>query len=99
MSPPVDSSVIDLDADLDLVAATALKEQLLEASGQGGAVTVDASSVERLTTPCAQVLVAAARSLAEQDRPFALKSPSEAFVSAFADLGLDAVLQQWVETT
>ena len=99
MNPLVDSSVIELDCDLDLVAAAALKERLLEAIDQGIEVIVDASSVERLTTPCVQVLVAAARSLTERDQSLALKDPSEAFVSAFSDLGLDAVVQQWVERT
>lgn len=98
MNPPADSSVIDLDSDLDLVAAAALKERLLEAVDGDAAVVIDASSVERLTTPCAQVLVAAVHALAGQDKSLILKTPSEAFVSAFADLGLEAVLQQRMES-
>ena len=99
MNPPDDSSVIDLDSDLDLVAATTLKERLIEAVDRDGAVVIDASSVERLTTPCVQVLVAAAQFLAGQDKSLMVKDPSEAFVSAFSDLGLEDVLQQWVERT
>ena len=99
MNPPEDSSVIDLDSDLELVAATTLKERLIEAVDRDVAVVIDASSVERLTTPCVQVLVAAAQSLAGQDKGLMFKDPSEAFVSAFSDLGLEDVLQQWVERT
>ena len=99
MNPPADSSVIDLDSDLDLVAAATLKERLVEAVDGDVAVVIDASSVERLTTPCAQVLVAAVQSLTGQDKSLTLRNPSEAFVEAVSDLGLDAVLQQKAERT
>ena len=98
MSLLIESSAIYLDADLDLTAAAALKKQLLGAVEQGALVHVDASSVERITTPCAQVLVAAARSLSNQGGGLVVKSPSEPFVSAFSELGLNEVMQQRVMT-
>ena len=98
MTPPQTALVIDLACDLDLSVAGELKDQLLDAVHGDSDLVVDASSVERLTTPCVQILIAAARSLTEQGSGLVLKSPSEPFVSAFSDLGLSAVMQQWVET-
>jgi len=47
-------------------------------------IRLDASAVETITTPCIQVLLAAARA---NDR-LTVADPSEAMVSAFRDLGL-----------
>jgi anti-anti-sigma regulatory factor len=44
---------------LDLTAAPALKHDLLEAFAGGDAVTIDAGQVQRIASPCLQLLVAA----------------------------------------
>lgn len=93
-----ETSSIALDADLDLLAAVPLKASLVEAVDRGTRVMVDASKVERLSTPCAQVLISAARTLADQDNRLVLEGASEAFTAAFSDLGLDLAWQRWVET-
>ena len=69
---------------LDLTAAITLHESiLLDVQGAGGA-RVDASEVEVLTLPCLQILLAAKR-----DARVWIDHPSDAFIQAFADLGLD----------
>ncbi|MCG8695927.1 MAG: STAS domain-containing protein [Minwuiales bacterium] len=97
MDPTGKSPAIKLSADLDLAAATPLKDGLAEAMAKDPGVIVDASSVERLTTPCAQVLVASALMLSKLGGGLIVRNPSEAFVSAFSDLGLNAVILQWLD--
>ncbi|OJT96030.1 MAG: hypothetical protein BGN82_06865 [Alphaproteobacteria bacterium 65-7] len=46
---------------LDLVQADTLKAELLAAFAQGAPVTLEAGAVQRVSSPCLQVLVAAAR--------------------------------------
>jgi anti-anti-sigma regulatory factor len=50
---------------LDTAAAGELKRELLEALGSGGCINVDASAVQRITTPCLQIMAAAAKSAAQ----------------------------------
>ena len=54
-----EASTIMLPAVLDLTTAADLKKQLLGAMGQAKSFSVDAANVQRITTPCFQVLVAA----------------------------------------
>ncbi len=69
---------------LDLTAAIGLHEAILRDVQAAGGVWLDASDVEALTLPCIQILLAAKR-----DAKIWIDQPSEAFVGAFADLGLD----------
>ena len=90
---------VPLSPVLDITASEPLRDSLLEASASGRKVVIDASAVERLSTPCIQVILAAGRSFKEQGLEYSLFSPSETFVSAFDDLGLFAALMEWkVET-
>src|SRR5262247_2563790 len=73
-----------LPPTLDLAAA----EEFL-ATMRGRAVgdlplDLDASRVEVITLPCAQIILAAANT----NRNLSVRRPSEAFVKAFVDLGL-----------
>jgi len=69
---------------LDLAAAISLHEAVLRNVQSAGGVRLDASDVEVLTLPCIQVLLAAKR-----DAKVWIDRPSDAFVCAFSDLGLD----------
>jgi hypothetical protein len=69
---------------LDLAAAIGLHEDILRDVQAAGGARLDASDVEVLTLPCIQILLAAKR-----DAKVWIDQPSDAFVSAFADLGLD----------
>ena len=65
----------------------------------GKKVVVDASGVSRMSTPCIQILIAAAHTMDEEGRAYALYKPTDDFVSAFDDLGLFPVLMKWkIET-
>jgi two-component system chemotaxis response regulator CheY len=69
---------------LDLAAAITLHEAILRDVQAAGGVRLDASDVEVLTLPCLQILLAAKR-----DAKVWFDQPSDAFIQAFADLGLD----------
>ncbi|MBL8669606.1 MAG: STAS domain-containing protein [Alphaproteobacteria bacterium] len=79
----------------DVVAAPALKRALLELSKAGRRIAIDAEGVERITTPCVQVLLAARRALASAGHELLVGPSSPAFRLAFDDLGLSEELQLW----
>lgn len=58
-------TAISLPPVLDIAAAAELKRELLEVLASGNSVNVDAGAVQRVTTPCLQVLASAARSIAQ----------------------------------
>jgi len=74
-----------LPAVLDLAAAKDLLATLLQQLANAGRLNLDAAGVETLTLPCAQVILAAIRG----GRQVSIANPSDAFISAFGDLGLD----------
>jgi chemotaxis protein CheX len=86
MSAPVPKSVLHLAEVLDPTAAGPLLQSLLSFSR--GELAVDASAVTRTSTPCLQVLLAAANSFAADGRAFAVINPSPAFAEAVSLLGL-----------
>lgn len=83
--------VLALSACLDIAAAEGLLTRLRTAL-HDGAVRLDGSQVERVSTPCMQVLAAAATAARQTGVPFQVVSASPALCSAVADLGLtDAI--------
>lgn len=62
--PATSRAKLTLSPVLDIAAASELKQELLNAVASGGCINVDASAVQRITTPCLQVLAAAAKSTA-----------------------------------
>ncbi len=76
-----------LPAILDLAAAEPLA-RVLEAQLASGNLQVDGSAVERVATPCLQVLAAATVSATRRGQAFLVRRPSEVLQAAIADLGL-----------
>lgn len=62
-------SKLVLPAVLDLTGAAELKHTIASALERGCGVDIDASEVRRITTPCFQVLAAAAGSYAKAGGP------------------------------
>lgn len=85
MSGDVDHVPLRLPEVLDLAAAEGFLELMRQRLQSGRPECIDASNVETLTLPCIQIIMAAARGY---DR-ISIKNPSNAFVSAFEDLGID----------
>ena len=78
-----------LPAILDITKAQELRGHMVDRLN-GGAVLVDASAVDRVSTPCIQVHLAAARSAELAGTSFRIANASAALCTALADLGLQA---------
>ncbi|MGE5503587.1 MAG: STAS domain-containing protein [Actinomycetota bacterium] len=87
---------VDLPAVLDLPAAADLRDTLLDALARDSAaeVALKAGAVERLSTACVQVVLAAAAGFAAAARHIEIDGPSEAMVLTFRHLGLAAELEK-----
>jgi hypothetical protein len=75
---------------LDLTQATPLRDGLLGKRP----VVLDAGSVERMSTPCAQVLLAAGRQGGDS---FRIINASAVFRAALVDLGLQTEFSKWMD--
>jgi anti-anti-sigma regulatory factor len=80
---------------LDLTRAQDLRETMAAQLGDGS-VLLDASAVERMSTPCVQVLLAVGRAADLAGSPFQIIDASDAFRAALADLGLQAEFKNWM---
>ena len=77
-----------LAASLELTHADALRGDLQHALAHDGALVIDGSGVERVSTACIQLLVAAAAGARVRGLAFQLAATSVALTEAIRDLGL-----------
>jgi anti-anti-sigma regulatory factor len=85
--------VLKLPSVLDLTAAAPLKLDLQAALAKGEGLVIDADAVRRVTSPCLQVLVAAARGFAQTGGAgLRFENVSQAFRETAAGLALDGAL-------
>lgn len=84
-----------LPRELDLLAAEALRAELLNCWQKDGSLLLDGGEVERVSTPCVEVLVAAANAFKESGRQFELSEPSASLCEAFDALGLGDRIELW----
>jgi anti-anti-sigma regulatory factor len=81
---------------LDIVQAKDLCDSLISLISQGS-VRLDAGDVERMSTPAAQVILAAGRAADVSGIDFKIVNASEAFRNGLHDLGLRAEFKHWVD--
>ena len=81
-------SSIRLEEILDIIGAERLHEDLKKAVVEADIVVLQASHVQRVTTPCFQLMLAAAKALAAKGGELVIEAPSDAFSAAMGDLGL-----------
>ncbi|PDT88762.1 anti-anti-sigma factor [Bradyrhizobium sp. Y36] len=84
-----------LPSQLDLTAARKLQDEIRSRLASG-AVVLDAGAVDRLSTPCVQVLLAAGRAAASADVSFRIANASGAFSAAVVELGLETQFRNWM---
>lgn len=87
-----DAGGLALAPVLDMRQAALLREALLAALAEGTPICLDGGAVERLTTPCAQVLLAAAADAARRHIPFRFNNVSPTLGAGFTALGLASTL-------
>lgn len=90
---------LPLPAVLDMRAAPWLYDHMMAALQSGGDIRLDASQVERLSTPCMQILLSAATTLDQvlTGHRIRVTDASEAFWEAFNDLGYGSLIERWSE--
>ncbi|WP_257169950.1 STAS domain-containing protein [Bradyrhizobium sp. SRS-191] len=81
---------------LDLTQAAPLRDEMVRLAGAGG-IALDASGVERMSTPCVQILLAAGRGAEAASKSFKITQASELFRTAVAELGLRSEFDKWME--
>jgi anti-anti-sigma regulatory factor len=91
------SSISELPQILDLTYANSLRDILTALMGGGSAVILDAAAVERMSTPCAQVLLAAGRAFASSGQSCRILNASGVFRTALVDLGLERAFSEWMD--
>lgn len=90
------SGAYRLASRLDLTAARDLQQDL-KSRLAAGAVVLDAQDVERMSTPCLQVVLAAGRAAMAANVPFRIVGASETFSAAVVELGLNSQFSIWME--
>lgn len=89
MSETGNGGTIVLPAVADLPQAQGLKTQLEQT---GGAATIDASQVQRVSSPFLQVLLAGAAAAAKNGAAMVIAEPSPEFLETVSVLGLKTAL-------
>ncbi len=84
-----------LASNLDRGAANGLLDAGRNAFDVASDVEVDGGDVERITTPCIQVLLALARDVEAQGRAFRLRDPSSVLRDGLSLLGFSGELKRW----
>lgn len=69
---------VDIEGELSIFSAAVLRQRLLDAIGSSKEVEVDLSRVGEIDSAGIQLLVAAKREAATQNKPLKLTSPSQA---------------------
>ena len=93
MSNEPTDNLLKLPAVADLTFAPTLQQSAEQALSNSTGLTIDASEVQRIFTPCLQVLLAAARNFQNAGgAQFTIANPSEAFCESVSSLGLSAAL-------
>lgn len=86
---------VKLPRELDLLAAESLKDSLLAELDHGEGILLDAADVERVSTPCIEVLVAAHKTSVVSGQAFYISNSSQVLIDAFSALGLDEQFNSW----
>jgi anti-anti-sigma regulatory factor len=89
-------AAIALPAKLDVSSAVTLCAELKQAVSSTKNLVLDAANVEKLTTPCVQLLLSAAASLKAKQGTMKIQNLSGDMRAVFVDLGFSEQLNEWV---
>lgn len=89
MTGSQDEISLHMKSVMDLTIAEDLRQDFIDCLSKNKTIKVMAADVERITTPCLQVLFAIKTKAARQDIDFLIPEMSEAFERALKDVGLD----------
>ena len=86
---------LKLPATFDLASADELHEACLEAVATQDSFHLEGQDVEKVSTACLQILVAADRKLENGGGAIVLEDPSQTLSDALRDLGMNGYLDKW----
>ncbi|WP_135078275.1 STAS domain-containing protein [Terasakiella sp. SH-1] len=89
------TSELSLIPILDMAVAEELLLSLRECTSMSKNIVLNIEPVERISTPCVQVMLAAAREVEASGGRFLLKNSSSGFERGMKDLGLSEYLENW----
>lgn len=90
-----DNVVIGLVSILDMSVADDLLSQLRESVAGHKNLSLNAQNVERLSTPCVQIMLAAATEIENKGGRFTVENASKGFERSMRELGLSDHLKNW----
>ncbi|MBC7580021.1 MAG: STAS domain-containing protein [Tardiphaga sp.] len=88
-------TVHKLAAVIDLTHANDLRHSMVALLADRS-LLLDASAVQRMSTPGVQILLAAGRAADLANCPFQIIDASEVFLTALSDLGLQGEFKKWI---
>ena len=93
MSVEPSENVLQLPAVADLTSAASLKSSLEQALSAGTGLVVDASSVQRISSPCLQILAAAKNTFLQAGgAQLTFRDPSAEFLETVSTLALETAM-------
>lgn len=81
-----------LKSVLDLTLAEALHQNFLDVLTTGKTINIMAGDVDRITTPCLQIMLALKNRAMQEKITFSIAEMSDAFQAALKETGLDSHL-------
>lgn len=92
----LNNSCLVLPEVMDISAAEGIKNLFLGSLSGEGDIVIDASKVEKFTSPAIQLLVALEKSLEGVERNIVINNPSETFQNSCKILGITEQYNKWV---
>lgn len=92
-----DKAVIKMTPVLDMSFATDLLKMLKEVVTIHKNLSLDVCDVERVSTPCIQIILAAANKVEQTGGKFSILNVSSGFERGMTELGLTEHLGKWRE--
>ncbi len=86
---------VTLPRVLDIPAGAELRDVVLESVKPGIGLALQSDTVEQVTTPGIQVLLAIAAHVENQEAKLTVVKPTDALINGFSDLGLFSQLMAW----
>ncbi len=90
-----DQAIMRLESVLDMAVADAFLGALTKTVVKHNSLVLDAEDVERVSTPCVQVMLAAALKMERTGGHFLIKNISSGFERGMRELGLVEYLEKW----
>lgn len=94
---PKKASPVAMQGSFDISSATEFKETLEKSIKSSPELIIEAGKLEKITTPCIQLLLSASQSVMKKKGKLILQDPSKEMEKAFTDIGFIDQFNEWKE--